>query len=417
MIVGISDLKFTQKPTNGQIVNNSLSVCDMSVRQLAECISNGQTFSNAFKGKRGKDNFDKTDLIVLDIDHQTFLLDYIKTIVNGIIYYPTFSDGKDDLHSYRVIVRLNEAITTRDEYAFYANILIKMLEQKGVMVDQSCNQAERMFYGTKYKVEIYETDYNYTKFYLRQYAKDNNFDLQTLSQTKTDKCTKQKKEPQKTKENGLKTDYRGNLISDFMAGRSFKYILKDHIYDYEIIQKPKIDWKQDELYRVCDDYIEVCNRWKNKKIEKYRIGENRKDKMFWRLVIRKQIKPEISFEELLINCCWDMEYVFENKDNKLDREWLLHIVRMVFEGDYKTKTKQKTKLNIDLIKEQGLSWQSVVQKKRRNENENNILSCFDNSINLKKNYEKFTSNGFKISYDCYKRLSKELNLNYKGKHK
>lgn len=415
MIVGISDLKYTTKPTDGKTVNNSLYNKDLSINDLAICIGNGQTFCNAFKGKRGKDNFDKTEIIVLDIDHTKVDLDYIKKSINGIIYYPTFSDGKDNLHSFRVIVKLNEYITTRNEYAFYANILIKMLESKGVEVDMSCNQAERMFFGTCNKVEVYDTDFNYTKFYLKKYAEDNNFDFKTLSQTQVMKFTSQSKSSPKSKENGLKKDYNSKLVNDFMSRMSYGLFLKNYLYYFEIIEKPKIDWNEDELCRKVEDYIEIKNRWRNKQIVKYQIGEDRKNKLFNRLIVKKQICPEVSFECLLVNAVYDVVHYFVNSDNKLNKEWLYHIVKMVYDNDYTKSTTTKRKLNMELIREQGISWQSVVQGERRIENENNILSCFDSNLSLKDNYNVFINKGFKLSYDCYKSMCKNMDLDYMGK--
>ena len=162
MRLAISDIKHNEKPISGGVTTNTLEVKDVSLYDLVHYIENGCGFSNPFHNKKGKDNCDPTNLIIIDIDKVDSDIDYIQKIIKGIIYYPSFSDGLNNRHSYRVIVKVDKFINTRDEYRHYANILISMLNEKGIDVDACCNQMDRLYYGTKYKCIVNDVDYNYT---------------------------------------------------------------------------------------------------------------------------------------------------------------------------------------------------------------------------------------------------------------
>lgn len=414
MRLAISDIKHNEKPISGGVTTNTLEVKDVSLYDLVHYIENGCGFSNPFHNKKGKDNCDPTNLIIIDIDKVDSDIDYIQKIIKGIIYYPSFSDGLNNRHSYRVIVKVDKFINTRDEYRHYANILISMLNEKGIDVDACCNQMDRLYYGTKYKCIVNDVDYNYTLDELENMALFYEISEETI------KSISKSNKPLKSKENSLISDCNTDFIKDFMRGCNYGLLIEKYGYRFSIIDRPKIDWGEDELYREISDYIEIINRWRNKRIVKYDIGENRKSKEYMRLCIKKYIKPDITFSELLMNSIFDINNYFINTDNKLNKEWVYGTVKKVFETDvedFEFVTKTKIKVNTELARKKGISCQKVTGGIRRKKNEEKVIKCFDSSMNLKNNYERFIQQGNKLSYDCYKNICRSLNLDYKGKHK
>lgn len=411
--LAISEIHHNEKPISGGETTNTLVNKDVTLTELVYFIENGCGFSNPFHIKKSKDNCEPTNLIVIDIDKVDIDMNTIQQSIKGIIYYPTFSDN-DIKHSYRVIVKTDKFINTRDEYKKYANILIYMLKDKGIDVDPCCNQMERQYYGTKYKCIVNDVEYNYSLKELEEMALFYDIkDETTKSIPTTNKLLK-------SKENRVKNDF----IKDFMRGVPFNILENNYWRDYNIVEKPFIDWKEDEICREIPDYIEIQHRWRNKKIVKYDIEENRKSKLYIALCIKKIIKPDMSFDEILMNAIYDINHYFVNTDNKLNNEWLYGTVKNVYETDVKDciemlkpQMKTKTKLNMQLVYEQGLTWQSVIQTNKRKKNEEKVIKDFDSSLNLKENYNRFLKRGEKLSYDCYKDICKCLNLNYKGKHK
>lgn len=417
MRIAISEIKHSEKPISGGATTNTLQVKDVSLYDLVHYIENGCGFSNPFHNKKGKDNCDPTNLIIIDIDKVDFNMDYIRKFIKGIIYYPSFSDGLNNKHSYRVIVKVDKFINTRDEYKFYANSLISMLNEYGIDVDECCNQMDRLYYGTKYKCIVNDVEYNYT---LEELGKMSKSSITDHNNVVTIKCSSHSNKCLKSKEDALISDCNTDFIKDFMRGYNYGLLIEKYGYRFSIIDKPKIDWGEDELYREISDYIEIVNRWRNKRIVKYDIGENRKSKEYMRLCIKKYIKPDITFPELLMNSIFDINNYFINTDNKLNKEWVYGTVKKVFETDvdeFEFATKNKIKVNTKLAEEKGISCQKITGGVRRKKNEEKVIKDFDSSLNLKNNYERFIQQGNKLSYDCYKNICRSLNLDYKGKHK
>lgn len=411
--LAISEIHHNEKPISGGATTNTLYNRDVTLTELVYYIENGCGFSNPFHIKKSKDNCEPTNLIVIDIDKVDIDMNTIKQSIKGIIYYPTFSDN-DIKHSYRVIVKTDKFINTREDYRKYANILIYMLKDKGIDVDPCCNQMDRLYYGTKYKCDVYDVDYNYSLQELEEMGLFYDIkDEPNKSIPTTNKLLK-------SKENEVKNDF----IKEFMKGVPFNILEKKYWRGYNIVEKPFIDWKEDEICREIPDYIEIKRRWKDKEIIKYNIGENRKAKLYGCLCIKKIIKPDMNFDEMLMNAIYDINHYFVNTDNKLNNEWLYGTVKNICETDVKymienlkEKMKARTKLNMQLIYEQGLTWQSVIQTNKRRKNEKKVIEGFDSSLNLKDNYKRFMGRGEKLSYDCYKDICKCLDLTYKGKHK
>jgi len=426
--LGISPIEYTSKPklkgsddksrkeaaTEAQRIRNSLKVMSVSPEELATYIGKGCTFCNPFRGKNGKDNCLPTEIITIDIDKTDKDLEAVKKAVKGIIYYPTFSDGKDGTHSYRVIVRLDKPLANRLEYAYYANILAFMLEEKGIERDKSCNEMERLFFGTCYKVEVCPPLYNYTKDELdhSQYAMQS----KQLAEEKILKSSTAKKSALKSKEN----DVCANFIKDFNNEMSYGALVRKYVYDFPFKYKDDVEFGDGELIKYVEDYKEVKNVWQwnsvsqKRELVKFKIDDDRKSKLFIRLIELKAIN-NFSFEGLLFAAVYEVSHYFDNSDNKLDRAWVLHTVKDVYEKDTYAHGLDKNKLNMPAIKEQGIAWQTVVGAEKTKQNKQHILECFDTNLSLKDNYELFQKQGYSLSFERYRKTAKEMNLDYKGK--
>lgn len=429
--LGISDIEYTSKPKlregNGvsrqdaakeaQRIRSSLRVISVTEEELATYIGKGCTFCNPFKGKNGKDNCLPTDVIVVDIDKTDKDLEAVKMAVRGIIYYPTFSDGKDGTHSYRVIIRLDKMMETRLEYAYYANIIACMLEEKGIERDKSCNEMERLFFGTCYKVELHPSEYNYTKEELDHgpYA----IASKELAEEKILKLSSSKKSAPKSKGN----DVCARFLRDFNSNASYGVLVHLYANDFSIKYKDEVEFGEDELIKHVENYKEVRNNWtwdpveKKRKLERYPIGSNRKDKLYIRLLKLKDININegITFEGLLYAAVYEVYWYYDNSDNKLDKAWLFHTAKDIYEKETYTYGEDKNKLNMPAIREQGIAWQAVVGDQRRKQTQEHIREVFDSSLSIKENHQLFKEQGYTLSYDRYQRTVKEMDLDYKYK--
>ena len=414
LYLSISEITHTQKPTTGSYITNSLANKDVTVEEFANYIESGCSFANPFRGKKGKDNCKPSNIITLDIDDVDIDMTTLRKSINGIIYYPTFSDSEQK-HSYRVIVKTDKYITTRDEYKKYADTLIYSLKDKGIEVDTCCDQMDRLYYGTNHKCIVNNVAYNYTLSELEEMA------LIYKISDESNNSTITTKKAVKSKENSLKT----NFMNDLMRGVSFNILENKYICATEdIIERTPIDWQDNELCREVNDYIQINNRWNNKKIVKFNIGEGRKRIEYVRLSIKKMINPDISFEELLKNGVYDINHYFNNIDNKITNDWLYSTAKTIIDTDIedikkslKKYIKPSTiKMNMNEIKKQNKTWQSVRGEYKREKNEEEILEIFDTKLKLKENYDIYIEAGYDLGYTSYRRICKKLNLDYKGKH-
>lgn len=412
--LAISDISHKSKPTSGAETTKTLVNKYITIEELVKYIESGCGFSNPFRGNRGKDNCEPTNLITIDIDKVDVDMETIKNSIKGIIYYPTFSDSEIK-HSYRVIVKTDKFINTRYEYKRYSDTLISMLNNKGIEVDNCCNQMERLYFGTNHKCIVNDVEYNYSLSELEEMALFYKISDDTIKSTTTTK------KAVKSKENSLKK----NFMNDFMIGVSFNVLENKYISATEdIIERTKIDWQDNELCREVNDYIQINNRWNNKEIFRYNVGEGRKRIEYVRLNIKKLINPDISFEELLKNGVYDVNHYFVNLDNKITNDWLYSTAKTIIDTDVedikkslKKYIKPSTiKMNMGEIKKQNKTWQSVRGEYTRTKNKEEILEIFDCKLKLKDNYDIYRESGYKLGYTSYRRLCKSMNLDYKGKH-
>ncbi len=424
--LGISSIEYTSKPQlknnreEAGRLRNSLRVMSVSPEELATYIGKGCTFCNPFRGYNNKANCLPTEIITIDIDHIDKDLEAVKKAVKGIIYYPTFSDGKDGTHSYRVVIRLDKPLENRLEYAYYSNIIAFMLEEKGIERDKSCNEMERLFFGTRYKVEVYPAQYNYTKEEL-----DHSPYTAEAKQLAEEKILKSPSKSSSGKRNALKSkgnDVCANFLRDFNNEMSYGALVRKYAYDFPIKYKDEVEFGEGELIKYVEDYKEVRNAWQwnsvtqKHELVKYQKDGDRKDKLFKRLIELKAIN-NFTFEGLLFAAVKDVFCYFDNSDNKLDRAWVLHTVKYVYDHDTYAYGLDKNKLNMPAIREQGLAWQSVVGAEKKKQNMQHIREVFDSSLNLKENYELFSKQGYSLSFERYRKLAKEMNLDYKSKKK
>lgn len=412
--LAISEIPHKYKPTTGADTTKTLVNKYITIEEFVKYIESGCGFSNPFRVNRGKDNCEPTNLITIDIDKVDVDMETIEQSIKGIIYYPTFSDSETK-HSYRVIVKTDKFINTRDEYKRYSDALICMLNSKGIEVDTCCNQMERLYFGTNHKCIVNDVDYNYSLSELEEMA------LIYKISDESNNSTITTKKAVKSKINSLKT----NFMQDLMKGVSFNILENKYICASEdIIERTPIYWQDNELCREVNDYIQINNRWNNKKIVKFNIGEGRKRIEYVRLSIKKMINPDISFEELLKNGVYDVNHYFVNLDNKITNDWLYSTAKTVIDTDVEEIKKSlkkyikplTIKMNMELIKQQNKTWQSVRGEYIKSKNEEEILEIFDCKLKLKENYDMYVEQGYKLGYTSYRRLCKKMNLDYKGKH-
>lgn len=170
MLIHIDSRKFKIKPTGAEIggikgrFKNAASVKDMTVKQIADALTAGQTIEpgvcpfseeSAKKGKKGtcKEDFARQTIFFNDIDNENENApketpEHIAQILaennlKAVFMYESFHSRPDDLR-FRYAVVCSEEITDNSERERIQGALIAMSPQS----DVGCINADRIFFGT-----------------------------------------------------------------------------------------------------------------------------------------------------------------------------------------------------------------------------------------------------------------------------
>ncbi|MEI8378005.1 MAG: DUF5906 domain-containing protein [bacterium] len=148
-IRGSINTKYTNKEEVTAHKNRSFTPFEGTLEELSEVINQGHAFCVELTGNnRCEKNFKSADLVVLDFDGGATIEeiknnDFIKQ--HAGLLYTTPSHPKNGEDRFRVILPLEETITSKSEY----KKLLKSILKKFPQADQSCSDATRFYYGCR----------------------------------------------------------------------------------------------------------------------------------------------------------------------------------------------------------------------------------------------------------------------------
>ena len=163
-LVQVDSKGFNQKPESKDIGGIKVRTQksepqNLTIKELAKYIEKGHSFSTGvLTGGLGATNWNQQQLFAVDIDNDNVnqpilnVNDAIKICKDNeltpIICYHSFSSTKRK-PKYRLIFALDEIIVEENKRSFIAETLIKLFPQ----ADESCKNADRIFFGTNKKVQ------------------------------------------------------------------------------------------------------------------------------------------------------------------------------------------------------------------------------------------------------------------------
>ena len=165
------------------------------------------------------------------------------------------------------------------------------------------------------------------------------------------------------------------------------------------------DYKQ--IYRAY--YLDIFNdatgkEHRNSKIKKVRDGQRRRYKLLIGSYIRKLIKPNITFDEMLYNLVCERLYYYDNSDGVLNN---MELVRIAWEAAHKDvkdihlngQPRRKRRFEIDKAywSQRGVSNAQARQYIRGILTDEYIGANYDCNKSVKENLDMFKSMGVKIS--------------------
>ena len=277
---------------------------------------------------RKEEDIRQTYFVGVDVDDAELpFSDYIESISNEIqptFAYTTPNDGIKG-HRYRLIYILNEPIQKqRDFSCYYWGIVNTLNECTNTTNKDDCGaKIERLFNGNaKDNIKVFTT---YKRYDLEELPKGEEIDA-------------------KPKKRVLHKEHTSQVVSDFSQMDFDDFLTKYLTRVYKPITKQDVMYNEEGFALLPKDFKEIKDEWETyQKIKVVGIGEGRKKWLYERLQKIKDIKPTITFDELLFNAVFVVKHRINNEDGKINKDYLFEVVKNVFEGESTIKWFENTK--------------------------------------------------------------------------
>lgn len=241
----------------------------------------------------------------------------------------------------------------------------------------------------------------------------------------------------KLENNDFINDYYNESINDLLC----KYISVYPSYEFT-----NVEYSDDDLYYIVpENYIEIKRKWHYEEVEKdngdyYRIceiekckdGQRRRKRLFINLILRRLIYPQISFEHLLFNACYELKHYIDNvnTNDRITKYELAEIaVNAYFENmdkwqNLKNYHKPKYKINKTYClannlnaRREAVKVRGLLNQKAKNEKWCKIDKLYNIAKSDKENLEIINNNGIEIKMRGLQQYKKDRGLTRRKKSK
>lgn len=414
----VSQQGYPAKPTKEQVPKLTFEPRSLTIDDALKCATEGRAFCYSFttakqdgiitiKDKK-EANFVSTSAIIYDFDDMDVpMLDYIETLpFKPSFAYPTYSDGKNGFSRFRLAyVFDNEIWGTPLFNNLYqaiaaANTFVLETKEHGGWDKRNVSQ---LYYGTTSAASTYNGHTVYSVSDFEQFA---------ASTTEEPKVSVSK-EPDISK-------YETTIDAEFL--RDFTHLSQEGLYtkyrdvfypNYEpSLSTPLILDESEMFFHYPDDYVTVYHKRRGKYTLRWEIGEDRKKKMYITAQIMLFNLPSLSIENLLYNLRFERQWYYDNSDNKISNEFLIHTAINAFNKPYPlAPSKHPTfSLNKPFWKGQGFTPNQAKMIVRRILKAREVKRLYNPSLTRKENLRILKENGVRISDRTLKRMVSRLDI-------
>lgn len=426
----ISTQQFAEKPTKKQISGITFSKKDVSIDELMKAICSGHVLSAVYRceypmglSQKKESNFDHTNMIMFDSDDDISC--DLQTLVDSLpiqptIAYTTYShlqEGKGN--RYRLIYIPDHPIDSIEKYKYIYNFISK--ECKLNLNDNCGRSPVQQCFGTREGSSIIYTDSflnineilnNYKELSLGRQINNNN-ERKTLGL----KC------PPKV------DDTDNEYLNDFMSIWNDEELFTKYDNQYPYFDRNYILAENEDvpLIKIPDDYIRITPRLHREPVYnndedirsytyrplKWKDGENRRKRLFEFGIIRRFIKPDVSYEHLLHNLRKDLHLYFYNHEDTISLRELAGIADRVMNIDldkyrpllqrYKDRN-PKHIVNRAYCAKHGMSPRQVFASFRSAERDKTMKRLFDWLKTDQENLDIFKENGLATNIKTVRRF-------------
>lgn len=396
-------------------------------------VRNGYCFCHNFNKKefgltdKTYNNFVSAKFIFIDVDDTSVPMEqfYEMLSVKPTFAYTTYSNGKDDTYSFRLIYCFDDYITNRDDYNNIYMHLLKCIEADTHLVnkDNCGSSCVQQMFGC-YGCDMVSSDIVYSLNELKEKVQSETYNITNEELRISNGIIKKEKEALYNLNcaNDKKVDIEitdAEYMQDFwrMDYASLLAKYKD-IYPF-FVHTPLPDVDEDTPYIMLpDNYIEIKRYWVkaanlhtlgNGKYElipvRLKDGQQRKKKLFINGILRRYMVDNLSFEYLLQCLVNELYYYVNNTKDAISKKMLYGIACNAYKADleaYKDKIDTKTDKRTFIVNEAYCAKYNVSKGTVRNEVKQMLLfaeigNLYDCLMTDKQNLEVMKSFGLNIS--------------------
>lgn len=414
MKVSLSSQAITQK---GHEKDMSFKRIECTIEEFFNFVISGYAYTSVFDkekfhiSEKTKSNWRSTEFVSFDfddLDANVNLSQFIGSLaIKPTMAYTTHNhrkikhEGEEPKARFRLIYVLDKEVINENEYKTIYQAIADKLGIKDD--DKTALQVERFFYGNADSKEVY--------FNAQNILNVESLDLKPFIITTKAKVSKT------PKLNNVSNELK-QLIEDNDFTELFLLLTKER--GNKVITESNVSYNNKGYADLNDEYIELQRVFENGKPKIYNDGELRHRKLFQWLIIRKQIKPNITFEELLTNAIFDLQHFINNSDGKFTKSLLLNIALSAYNHDVMiTKNVKRKSFKIDksYCHTHNITAKGMVGIVRRLKNNESIGVWYDVSKSVKDNLEYAMSNQIKVSRATLFRFCERNGINTKGEKK
>ena len=396
------------------------------------------TSKDAFSiAEKTKSNFDCANVVFIDVDdYDVEMKEFVKHLPRQpTIYYTTPSNGKNGKYRYRLCYLFNQDIKDSETFTTIYNGIVNSFRMSypDYPDKDKCGgvSAQYMNGNGSLNCEVYSTDCIYTLSdfgvsYTTTTTSIDNFKVSTESKIQSNK-DENKEFPFTDLE--FKADFYSMSPNDLIV----KYYQR-----YKFFDSTELQYNEEGYALIGDDYRQIFRRWyldistddkgrehKATVLRKRRDGDKRRYYMYLSALIRKQIKPDITFEHLLYNLVCERQYFYDNSDRVLTNQFLMEKALTVINTPIEKislgtcKKRPKYKVDREFCRKNGIKPVALSNKVRSKLYTEKIGELYDCNLTVAENLEIIRSYGVKVGKTKLYQFCKEMGLStkpHKGKN-
>lgn len=414
MKVSISNNVITQK---GHEKDISFKRIECTIEEFFNFVISGYAYTSVFNkdvfhiSYKKKANWRSTEFVSFDFDDLDENIT-LSQFIEGLTIKPTMAytthnhrkikhQGEEPKARFRLIYVLNKEVTNENEYK---SIYQAIADKFGIKDDDiTALQVERFFYGNATSEEVYIN--------AQIILNVESLDLKPFSIPTKEKVTKT---PNKAIKQTISNELN-QLIESNDFTELFLILTKER--GNKVITESNVIYNKKGYADLNKDYIELQRVFEHGKPKIYNDGELRHRRLFQWLIIRKQIKPNITFEELLTNAIFDLQHFINNSDGKFTKSLLLNITLSAYNHPItiqKRETKKTFKIDKTYCQTHNISTKGMVGIVRRLKNNESIGAWYNVNKSVKENLNYAKENNIKVSQKTLYRFCERNGIDTKG---